>query len=325
MRAHRNASFRKACIALQPCSSPARRSRPPVLTVSPRDTIMPFYLSVCTHLHSRRRARIMCFHHAVFALIKTRRHSTHTTQTHLNHTLERQLTPTRAPLGKHHIQTINPSHSTITSRHDADHRVSHLAKSTTARHRTVVVSIPTHRRITPHHTSSIVATLPGTTTPARAHFKPTTIPTPPPTHAPTTAPKPNSTPVPTALTSPCRRPDRRPRRRPSKRPSAPTPPPDAPRRPRKPRRRPSRQPRRRLYRHPCPDDRAGAGSTPLPTPLPTTASTPVPPPVPTKASPTEPTPLPTPSPARHQARLRRRPSRDPCRRLCRRPSRRPCR
>jgi hypothetical protein len=203
--------------------------------------------SVCTHLHSRRRARIMCFHHAVFALIKTRRHSTHTTQTHLNHTLERQLTPTRAPLGKHHIQTINPSHSTITSRHDADHRVSHLAKSTTARHRTVVVSIPTHRRITPHHTSSIVATLPGTTTPARAHFKPTTIPTPPPTHAPTTAPKPNSTPKPTALTSPCRRPDRRPRRRPSNAP---------------PRRRPSRRPT--------------TTAQTAPTPLPTAAPTPVP-------------------------------------------------
>ena len=126
-------------------------------------------------------------------------------------------------------QTINPSNSTITPRHDADHRVSHLARS--ARQSAIapfVVSITTHRRLTPHHTSPIVATLPGTTTPARAHFKPTTIPTHPPTHTPTTAPKPNSTPVPTALTSPCRRPDRPPRRRPLPTPLRADAPPDAP-------------------------------------------------------------------------------------------------
>ena len=43
--------------------------------------------SVCTHLHSRRRARIMCFHHAVFALITTQHHITphHTSPTSTTH------------------------------------------------------------------------------------------------------------------------------------------------------------------------------------------------------------------------------------------------
>ena len=47
--------------------------------------IPPF--SVCTHLHSRRRARIMCFRHAVFALVTTQHHITphHTSPTSTTH------------------------------------------------------------------------------------------------------------------------------------------------------------------------------------------------------------------------------------------------